>query len=43
LDANLPQALPPTIYARIKDIPAAVIMAAALLLVIRRRFARRKA
>jgi apolipoprotein N-acyltransferase len=43
LDANLPQALPPTIYARIKDIPAAVIVAAALLLVIRRRFARRKA
>ena len=43
LDANLPQALPPTIYARIRDIPAAVIMAAALLLVIRRRFARRAA
>jgi apolipoprotein N-acyltransferase len=43
LDANLPQALPPTIYARTKDIPAAVIMAAALLLVMRRRFARRKA
>jgi apolipoprotein N-acyltransferase len=43
LDANLPSALPPTIYVRIRDIPAAVIMAAALLLVIRRRFARRAA
>jgi apolipoprotein N-acyltransferase len=43
LDANLPSALPPTVYARIKDVPAAVIMAAALLLVFRRRFARRNA
>jgi apolipoprotein N-acyltransferase len=41
LDASLPSALPPTVYARIKDIPAAVIMAAALMLVIRRRSARR--
>jgi apolipoprotein N-acyltransferase len=37
LDANLPSALPPTIYARLGDIPAAVIVATALLLVIRRR------
>jgi len=43
LDANLPAALPPTIYARLRDIPAAVIVAAALLLVFRRRFARRNA
>ena len=43
LDANLPSALPPTIYARLRDIPAGVILAVALLLVIRRRFARRKA
>ncbi len=43
LDANLPSALPPTVYTRIRDIPAAVIMAAALLLVIRRRFGRRNA
>jgi apolipoprotein N-acyltransferase len=43
LDANLPIALPPTIYARLRDIPAAVILAAALLLVGRRRFATRKA
>jgi apolipoprotein N-acyltransferase len=41
LDANLPSALPPTIYARLRDIPAAVIVAAALLLVFRRRIARR--
>jgi apolipoprotein N-acyltransferase len=41
LDANLPTALPPTIYARLKDIPAGVILALALLLVVRRRFARR--
>jgi len=43
LDAGLPTALPPTIYARVRDIPVAVIMAAALLLVIRRRIARRAA
>jgi apolipoprotein N-acyltransferase len=43
LDANLPTALPPTVYARLRDIPAAVILAAALLLVGRRRFARRNA
>jgi apolipoprotein N-acyltransferase len=42
LDAKLPAALPPTIYARVGDIPAAIIMSAALLLVIRRRVARRK-
>jgi apolipoprotein N-acyltransferase len=41
LDANLPAALPPTVYARLGDIPAAVIMAAALLLVFRRRAAKR--
>ncbi|MBR1268895.1 apolipoprotein N-acyltransferase [Bradyrhizobium sp. AUGA SZCCT0222] len=42
LDANLPSALPPTIYARVRDIPTGMILAVALLLVIRRRFARRK-
>jgi apolipoprotein N-acyltransferase len=42
LDANLPSALPPTVYTRIRDIPAAVIMAAALLLVIRRRLLSRR-
>ena len=40
LDASLPAALPPTVYARIGDIPAAIIVAAALLLVIRRRVAK---
>jgi apolipoprotein N-acyltransferase len=43
LDANLPSALPPTIYARLRDIPVSMMVALALLLVIRRRFARRKA
>ncbi|MBN8989287.1 MAG: apolipoprotein N-acyltransferase [Rhizobiales bacterium] len=43
LDANLPSALPPTIYARLGDIPAGVMLAVALLLVVRRRFARRSA
>src|SRR4051812_2775012 len=43
LDANLPTALPPTVYARLRDIPAAVIWAGALLFVARRRFTRRNA
>jgi apolipoprotein N-acyltransferase len=37
LDAGLPSALPPTVYARLGDIPAAIMVAAALLLVVRRR------
>jgi apolipoprotein N-acyltransferase len=37
LDASLPSAIAPTIYARNGDIPAAIIVAAALLLAIRRR------
>jgi apolipoprotein N-acyltransferase len=37
LDAGLPSAIAPTIYARTGDIPAAIIVAAALLFVIRRR------
>ena len=41
LDASLPAAIPPTVYARIGDIPAATIVVAALLLVIRRRISRR--
>ncbi|MGB8397610.1 apolipoprotein N-acyltransferase [Bradyrhizobium sp.] len=41
LDAGLPAAIPPTIYARIGDIPAAVIVVLALIQVIRRRLARR--
>jgi apolipoprotein N-acyltransferase len=37
LDSGLPSAIAPTIYARNGDIPAAIIVAAALLFVIRRR------
>ena len=43
LDANLPSALPPTVYARLGDIPAAVIVAVALLFVVRRRIAKHAA
>lgn len=43
LDAKLPSALPPTLYARLRDIPIALILAVALLFVIRRRMARRTA
>jgi apolipoprotein N-acyltransferase len=41
LDSPLPAAIAPTIYARVGDSPAAVCVAAALLLVIRRRLLRR--
>jgi apolipoprotein N-acyltransferase len=41
LDSNLPAAIAPTIYARSGDIPTAMIVAAALILVIRRRVAKR--
>jgi apolipoprotein N-acyltransferase len=41
LDSSLPSAIPPTIYARSGDIPAAIIVIAALIFVIRRRVARR--
>jgi apolipoprotein N-acyltransferase len=41
LDSGLPSAIPPTIYARVGDIPAAIIVAAALIFVIRRRVAKR--
>jgi apolipoprotein N-acyltransferase len=40
LDSPLPSAIKPTIYARLGDIPAAVIVAAALIIVIRRRAAK---
>ena len=43
LDADLPSALPPTVYARLGDIPAAVIVAAGLLLVVRRRIGKHTA
>jgi apolipoprotein N-acyltransferase len=41
LDSNLPSAILPTIYARTGDIPAAIIVAAALIFIIRRRIAKR--
>ena len=41
LDSSLPSAIPPTIYARAGDIPAAAIVIVALIFVIRRRVARR--
>ena len=40
LDAGLPAAIPPTIYARVGDIPAAIIIALAIILAVRRRIAR---
>ena len=41
LDANLPSAIAPTIYTRLGDIPAAVMVAAGLLFVLRRRVVKR--
>ena len=41
LDANLPAAIAPTIYARLGDIPAAIMVAAGLLFVLRRRAVKR--
>jgi apolipoprotein N-acyltransferase len=41
LDSSLPSAIAPTIYARSGDIPMAMIVAAALIFVIRRRVAKR--
>jgi apolipoprotein N-acyltransferase len=41
LDSPLPSAIPPTIYSRVGDIPAAIIVAAGLVFVIRRRVAKR--
>jgi len=40
LDSALPAAIAPTIYVRIGDIPAAILVAAALLVVLRRRVAK---
>jgi apolipoprotein N-acyltransferase len=41
LDSNLPSALPPTVYARTGDAPAAIIIAIAVIFVIRRRVVKR--
>ncbi|WP_375413579.1 apolipoprotein N-acyltransferase [uncultured Bradyrhizobium sp.] len=40
LDSGLPAAIAPTVYARLGDIPAAMMVAAAILIVIRRRAAK---
>ncbi|WP_225128078.1 apolipoprotein N-acyltransferase [Bradyrhizobium sp. IC3123] len=37
LDANLPAAIPPTVYARVGDVPAIMLVAVAVLLAVRRR------
>jgi apolipoprotein N-acyltransferase len=42
LDSSLPSADAPTIYARVGDLPAVTIVAIAFLIVIRRRFTKRK-
>jgi apolipoprotein N-acyltransferase len=41
LDSNLPAASPPTVYARVGDIPAAILVTLALIVVIRRRMTKR--
>src|SRR5579862_5075304 len=41
LDARLPSAIPPTIYARTGDIPAGFLVAAGFIFVLRRRLAKR--
>jgi apolipoprotein N-acyltransferase len=41
LDSTLPAANPPTVYARAGDIPAAIMVTLALIVVIRRRMAKR--
>jgi apolipoprotein N-acyltransferase len=40
LDSGLPAAIPPTVYARVGDIPAAIMVSVALIFVIRRRVAK---
>jgi apolipoprotein N-acyltransferase len=42
LDANLPAAISPTIYARLTNIPAAIMMAIALIFVVWRRMKRQE-
>ncbi|MBH5369228.1 apolipoprotein N-acyltransferase [Bradyrhizobium glycinis] len=42
LDARLPAAIPPTVYARLGDAPAAMLVAVAVLLAVRRRTGKRK-
>nr|WP_245003622.1 apolipoprotein N-acyltransferase [Bradyrhizobium liaoningense] len=41
LDASLPAAIPPTVYARLGDVPAAMLVALGVILAVRRRVAKR--
>ncbi|GLR84174.1 apolipoprotein N-acyltransferase [Bradyrhizobium iriomotense] len=41
LDSGLPAAIPPTMYARVGDVPAALLVALAVILAVRKRVARR--
>ena len=41
LDARLPTAIPPTVYARVGDVPAAIMIALAVIFAVRRRVAKR--
>jgi apolipoprotein N-acyltransferase len=41
LDSSLPAAIPPTVYARSGDVPAIILLALALIIVIRRRVAQK--
>jgi apolipoprotein N-acyltransferase len=41
LDASLPAAITPTVYARVGDVPAAMLVALAVILAVRRRVAKR--
>ena len=41
LDSGLPAAIPATVYARVGDIPAALLVALAVILAVRKRIARR--
>lgn len=42
LDANLPAAIAPTIYARVGDVPAAMLVALAVMFAVRRRISKRR-
>ncbi|MBR1362316.1 apolipoprotein N-acyltransferase [Bradyrhizobium ottawaense] len=42
LDASLPAAISPTVYARVGDVPAAMLVALAVILAVRRRVTKRK-
>jgi apolipoprotein N-acyltransferase len=41
-DAGLPAAIPPTVYARVGDVPATMLVALAVILTLRRRVAKRR-